>query len=212
MLKPVVCVEICTKSLVFTSENWAIIASPFVKSTILNSGVGIGEPNILVLYVTCILARPPTKLDPGQISSVMVVNREDVISTASAELNVALMILSEILLPPNKVTASNVNISVSTMSDPEIFEHLEYDYETLHKRLKELAYLNKGVKITIEDKRSNKKDQFQFQGGIKEFVTELNKGKNAVHDVLWPASCHLLVQPVGLFFPWKKSGKHLVSG
>src|SRR6202041_3001178 len=59
---------------------------------------------------------------------------------------------------------------------------IAYSYDTLSQRLRELAFLNKGLKITLEDERSNKKTEFRFTGGISEFVKHLNRGKGVLHD------------------------------
>jgi DNA gyrase subunit B (EC 5.99.1.3) len=68
--------------------------------------------------------------------------------------------------------------------DPEIFvETVEFDYETLVNRLRELAFLNKGLTITLEDKReNNQKMVFHYEGGIKSYVQHLNKSKPVLHD------------------------------
>lgn len=66
--------------------------------------------------------------------------------------------------------------------DNEIFENTEYDYDTLAQRLRELAFLNKGIRITIEDKRTEKKEEFHYEGGIKSFVSYLNRNKEALFD------------------------------
>lgn len=71
--------------------------------------------------------------------------------------------------------------------DPEIFEDTVYDYDTLHRRLREMAFLNKGLTITIEDKREGKKnkDKFFYEGGIKQFVEHLNKNKEVINDKIF---------------------------
>ena len=61
--------------------------------------------------------------------------------------------------------------------DPAIFDGHKYSYEILAQRLRELAFLNKGLKITLTDERSDKSAEFRFTGGIAEFVKHLNKGK-----------------------------------
>ena len=66
--------------------------------------------------------------------------------------------------------------------DPSIFAAATYSYDTLSQRLRELAFLNKGLTITLEDERSSKKSEFRFTGGIAEFVKHLNRGKQVLHD------------------------------
>ena len=65
--------------------------------------------------------------------------------------------------------------------DPEIFEEIDFDYDTLSQRLRELAFLNKGIKITLEDKRTGKSEEFMYEGGIKSFVSYLNRNKEVLH-------------------------------
>ena len=67
--------------------------------------------------------------------------------------------------------------------DPEIFtETREFDYEILSTRLRELAFLNKGLEITIEDKIHGRKNTFRYDGGIKSYVALLNKNKEILHE------------------------------
>ncbi|MFS0865522.1 DNA topoisomerase (ATP-hydrolyzing) subunit B [Fredinandcohnia sp. 179-A 10B2 NHS] len=68
--------------------------------------------------------------------------------------------------------------------DAEIFtETLEYDFDTLANRLRELAFLTKGVKITIEDQRvENKRKEYHYEGGIKSYVEHLNRSKELIHE------------------------------
>ncbi len=70
---------------------------------------------------------------------------------------------------------------ITFLPDPEIFETLEFNYETLSQRLRELAYLNQGLTIAIEDLRSDKKQKFCYKGGILNFVEHLNRNKNVLH-------------------------------
>lgn len=66
--------------------------------------------------------------------------------------------------------------------DDTIFETVEFDFHILETRFREMAFLNKGVKIILEDKRGNgKKVEFHYTGGIKSFVEFLNKSKNSIH-------------------------------
>jgi len=69
--------------------------------------------------------------------------------------------------------------------DPEIFrETLVYDYDILSNRIRELAFLNKGLKISIADKREGQERQseYHYEGGIKEYVLHLNRSKNVIHE------------------------------
>lgn len=67
--------------------------------------------------------------------------------------------------------------------DPEIFDETEYDFDTLEHRFREMAFLNKGIKITLEDQRAEqeKKLEFYYEGGVKQFVEHLNRNKEALH-------------------------------
>ncbi|NLY21117.1 MAG: DNA topoisomerase (ATP-hydrolyzing) subunit B [Tissierellia bacterium] len=68
------------------------------------------------------------------------------------------------------------------MPDPEIFkETTEFQYSVLEERLREMAFLNKGIKITLEDQRDGKSQVYHYEGGIKSFVEFLNKKKNPIH-------------------------------
>ena len=66
--------------------------------------------------------------------------------------------------------------------DPSIFTVTTFSYDTLSQRLRELAFLNKGLKITLHDERSDKSTEFKFSGGLAEFVRHLNRGKGTLHD------------------------------
>ena len=72
---------------------------------------------------------------------------------------------------------------VTFLPDTEIFEETEYDYDTLKIRLRETAFLTKNLRITLRDEREEKKEKtFHYEGGIKEFVTYLNKGKTPLYE------------------------------
>ncbi|MEW9078966.1 DNA topoisomerase (ATP-hydrolyzing) subunit B [Terrisporobacter glycolicus] len=73
---------------------------------------------------------------------------------------------------------------ISFMPDETIFDEVEFKYEILEHRLRELAFLNKGVRIVFEDKRvdSERKKEFHYDGGLVEFVKYLNKTKTAIHE------------------------------
>lgn len=67
------------------------------------------------------------------------------------------------------------------MPDPGIFETVEFSYETISHRLRELAFLNKGLEIRVEDERSGSSQVFLYKGGLVEFVLFLNEGRNVLH-------------------------------
>src|SRR5215472_1211047 len=71
---------------------------------------------------------------------------------------------------------------VSFKPDPQIFEMTEYNFDTLSQRLREQAFLNSGIKITIKDERTDKGHEFHYKGGIAEFVKHLNKNKTVLHN------------------------------
>ncbi len=80
-----------------------------------------------------------------------------------------------------KGTASETGTTVHFKPDSTIFTELVYSYETLRLRIRELAFLNKGIKITLSDERSGKSEVFHFEGGIIEFVRFVDENKDKIH-------------------------------
>ncbi|HSD58722.1 MAG TPA: DNA topoisomerase (ATP-hydrolyzing) subunit B [Methanotrichaceae archaeon] len=78
--------------------------------------------------------------------------------------------------------SSHTGTTVHFKPDPAIFEDTEYNFDTLSSRLRELAFLNSGLKISIKDERSDKENIFRYEGGIVSFVEYLNKNKEALHS------------------------------
>ena len=71
---------------------------------------------------------------------------------------------------------------VHFLADEEIFGNIEYHYEILSKRIRELSFLNNGVHIRLIDQRSGKEEDFAFSGGVKGFVEYINKNKSVLHS------------------------------
>lgn len=80
---------------------------------------------------------------------------------------------------------SRTGTKVTFMPDKEIFHNATFEYDTLENRLRELAFLNKGLAIKLTDKRTGKEDVFHYEGGVAEFVEWMNKSDEAVHKVLY---------------------------
>lgn len=80
--------------------------------------------------------------------------------------------------------STNTGTIITFMPDATIFDEIEFKYETLEYRLRELAFLNKGIKIVFEDKRSEspKKKEFYYTGGLVEYVKYLNKSRTGIHE------------------------------
>ncbi|PKK85498.1 MAG: DNA topoisomerase (ATP-hydrolyzing) subunit B [Thermoplasmata archaeon HGW-Thermoplasmata-1] len=72
---------------------------------------------------------------------------------------------------------------VTFLADSEIFETIEFEYDTLQMRMRELAFLNKGITIKLIDKRAEREDVFHYDGGIVEFVRYINRNKTSLHPV-----------------------------
>ncbi len=74
--------------------------------------------------------------------------------------------------------------TVTFKPDPEMFDTLEYDYETLHTRMREQAFLNAGLRISITDDREGcrRSETMRYEGGIREFVSYINRNKTALHE------------------------------
>ncbi|MBI2663622.1 DNA topoisomerase (ATP-hydrolyzing) subunit B [Candidatus Woesearchaeota archaeon] len=81
--------------------------------------------------------------------------------------------------------AEGTGTSIRFLPDNEIFENIEFDFEILNKKLRELAYLNAGLYITITDERTNTRKDYFFDGGITQFVKDLNKNKNILSEPIY---------------------------
>lgn len=81
-----------------------------------------------------------------------------------------------------KGTTEETGTTVHFKPDTTIFTELIYSYETLRLRIRELAFLNKGIRINLNDERTGKQESFHYEGGIIEFVKYVNENKDKLHD------------------------------
>ncbi len=84
-----------------------------------------------------------------------------------------------------KEATEETGTTITFTPDDEIFEIVSFEFETLSNRLRELAFLNKGVTIAILDERDEKKATFHYEGGIVEFVKYLNKSREPLHEPIY---------------------------
>ncbi len=84
-------------------------------------------------------------------------------------------------------TTDKRGTDVHFLPDDEIFQNIDFHYDVLAKRLRELSFLNNGVKIRLVDERNNKEDNFAFAGGVKGFVEFINQGKKVLHPNIFSA-------------------------
>ncbi len=91
--------------------------------------------------------------------------------------------------PTTKVTvvgkSKAAGTTVTFKPDKEIFEKIEFSFDILSNRLRELAFLNKGVEISIKEERSKKEHTFKYKGGISEFIEYLNRNKHPLHSKIF---------------------------
>ncbi|NLD70203.1 MAG: DNA gyrase subunit B, partial [Limnobacter sp.] len=77
---------------------------------------------------------------------------------------------------------------VHFLADEQIFSNIDFHYEILSKRLRELSFLNNGVRIKLVDQRNNKEEDFAFSGGVRGFVDYINRSKNVLHPNVFHAT------------------------
>ncbi len=88
-------------------------------------------------------------------------------------------------IPQGKVTAvgkaTDIGTTITFLADEEIFSQISYDFNSLSQRIREVAYLNKGLEIYIKDEQKDKEKTFYFEGGITSFVRYLNRNRDVRH-------------------------------
>ncbi|MCJ7679485.1 MAG: ATP-binding protein, partial [Candidatus Aminicenantes bacterium] len=88
-------------------------------------------------------------------------------------------------VPSSKLTqegkTKKTGTKITFKPDSEVFESTDFNFEILSQRLREMSFLNKGLRITITDERTEKSNEFQYKGGIFEFVEYLNQNKTVTH-------------------------------
>jgi DNA gyrase subunit B len=102
--------------------------------------------------------------------------------------------------------------SVTFKPDTEIFEVFEFNYDTLANRFREMAFLNKGLKIVLKDERKEKRETFHFDGGLVEFVEYLNRAKNPVHKKPISITQSREDYEVEIAMQWTDSYSEVLSG
>ncbi|MBT4632164.1 DNA topoisomerase (ATP-hydrolyzing) subunit B [Candidatus Peregrinibacteria bacterium] len=81
--------------------------------------------------------------------------------------------------------STETGTKISFTPDPTIFEHTDFDFDTINNRLRQQAYLTKGVTIRIQDLRDGRKAMFYFEGGIRSYVQHINRDKDALGSVIY---------------------------
>lgn len=82
-------------------------------------------------------------------------------------------------------SAKSTGTKITFRPDPEVFHELQFSYDTLEHRLRELTFLNKGLEIHLRDNANGKSDQFRYDGGIAEYVEYLNRSEDPLHKAIY---------------------------
>ncbi len=112
---------------------------------------------------------------------------------------------------PNLGESKKKGTEVHFMADKEIFGLVEFHYEILAKRLRELSFLNNGVKIELIDQRSGKSENFAYSGGVRGFVEYMNKNKSVLHPNSFQASGEKDGIVVDVAMQWNDSYSEVVQ-
>ncbi|MBC3933863.1 DNA topoisomerase (ATP-hydrolyzing) subunit B [Undibacterium sp. CY7W] len=139
-------------------------------------GVGVSCVNALSKLLKLTIRRDG-KVHQMEFSKGVVQNRE-------------LETVDGVVTSPIKVTGETDKrgTEVHFWADEEIFNHVEFHYEILSKRIRELSFLNNGVRIKLNDHRTGKEELFAFEGGTRGFVEYINKAKSVLHPTIFQAT------------------------
>jgi len=139
-------------------------------------GVGVSCVNALSKLLKLTIRRDG-KVHQMEFSKGVVQNRE-------------LEVQEGVHVSPIKVTGETDKrgTEVHFWADEEIFTHVEFHYDILAKRIRELSFLNNGVHIKLTDQRTGKEEDFAFEGGTRGFVEYINKNKNVLHPTIFQAT------------------------
>ncbi len=104
---------------------------------------------------------------------------------------------SKVMTSPIKLTGTTEKrgTEVHFLADDEIFDNIDFHYEILSKRIRELSFLNNGVRIKLTDQRSGKEEDFAFTGGVKGFVEYVNRTKTVLHPNIFYVSAEKQADP-----------------
>ena len=94
-------------------------------------------------------------------------------------------------------TTEKTGTTVTFHPDPQIFDDTDYNFDTLAQRLRELSFLNAGVRVQLHDERTGKEHDFHYEGGIRSFVEYLNRSKSPVHDPVYVSGDRQFEQSTG---------------
>ncbi len=93
--------------------------------------------------------------------------------------------MGEPLAPVAATAGTNrTGTTIRFKPSPSVFSNIEFDYDTLAKRLRELSFLNSGIRIVLKSESEGRRDVFEFEGGIRAFVEHLNRNKNPIHQTV----------------------------
>lgn len=92
---------------------------------------------------------------------------------------------SDVKNQPQKDNGTRTGTTIQFLPDKTIFETMIFNYEYIQRRLRELAFLNKGLRIDLKDERDGKVESFHYEGGIKSYIEFLNKGKKTLNDIIY---------------------------